>query len=163
VFSNFAHKNCPSLNPAKDSGGVLSDEPADSDVPISLHFYDAVAPLVNELGRAMSVALDQGHAAVCVVAEPTRLMLEEQLNKRGIDVDGVRAAGQYVYVDAEETLDTICDGGHPSASRFATVVGTVVDRASGEYPNVWMYGELAALMWSRGNHPGALELDRLWA
>ena len=133
------------------------------DGAISLQFYDDVAPLVNELGRAMSVALDQGHGAICVVADTTRLMLEEQLNKRGIDIDAVRSAGQYVSVDGDEALNGICAGGTPNAGRFATVVGSVVDRVSGKYPSVWMYGELAALMWTRGNQDGAIELDRLWA
>jgi hypothetical protein len=141
----------------------LSDESKESDASISLQFYNDVAPLVNELGRAMSVALDLGHGAVCVVADTTRQMLEEQLTKRGIDVAAVRNAGQYVYLDGEDVLTRICVGGHPNAGRFAAVVGAVVERVSGKYPSVWMYGELAALMWSRGNQAGAIELDRLWA
>jgi hypothetical protein len=139
----------------------LSDEL--TDVPVSLQFYNEVAPLVYELGRAMSVALDQGHGAVCVVADATRRALEEELTKRGIDVDAVRSSGQYVYLDAEEALTRICGGGNPSAGRFASVVGTVVDRLSAKYRNVWMYGELAALMWGRGNQAAAIELDKLWA
>jgi hypothetical protein len=141
----------------------LSDESTESDAPVSLQFYNDVAPLVYELGRAMSVALDQGHGAVCVVADATRRILEEQLTMRGIDVGALRSSGQYVYLDGEEALTRICVGGNPNGRRFASVVGTVVDRLSAKYPSVWMYGELAALMWNQGNKTGAIELDKLWA
>jgi hypothetical protein len=66
----------------KSSRRATLSESTDRDGAISLQFYDEVAPLVNELGRAMSVALDQNHSAICVVADSTRLMLEEQLTKR---------------------------------------------------------------------------------
>ncbi len=68
--------------------------------PVSLQFYDDVAPLVTELVRAMAVALDQGHAVLCAVSDSTRLILEEQLTKRGIDVSDARTRGQYVHLDA---------------------------------------------------------------
>ena len=56
----------------------------------SVQFYNDLAPLMSEMGRILCVALDQGHAAVCIVSEPTRLAFEDQLNKRGIDVAAVR-------------------------------------------------------------------------
>lgn len=130
---------------------------------ISLQFYDAVAPLVTELGRAMAVALDQGHAALLVVTDATRQMLEEQLLKRGIDAGASRRLGQYVYLDGLRTLSKIAVGGDPDPDRFHEVVGRPVERLVRQYPGLWMYGELAAIMWSEGYEQGALEVDRLWA
>jgi hypothetical protein len=37
---------------------------------------------VHEIGRTMCVALDQGHAAVCVVTPATRDLLENLLRER---------------------------------------------------------------------------------
>jgi hypothetical protein len=130
---------------------------------ISLQFYDAVAPLVNELGRAMAVALDQGHAALLVVTDATRRMLEDQLMKRGIDAAASRRLGQYVYLDGVRTLSKIAIGGDPDPERFHEIVGRPVERLVRQYPGLWMYGELAAIMWTEGHERGALEVDKLWA
>lgn len=130
---------------------------------VSLQFYDDVAPLVSDLGRAMCVALDQGQAVLCAVADSTRLMLEEQLTKRGIDVSDARTRGQYVHLDGADVLRQITHNGRPDPARFREVVGWEVERLVNEYPGVWMYGELAAILWSQGFERGAIELDRLWA
>ncbi len=131
--------------------------------PVSLQFYDDVAPLVTELGRAMCVALDQGHAVLCAVSDSTRLILEEQLTKRGIDVSDVRTRGQYVHLDAAGVLAEITRKGRPDRTRFDDAVGCEVESLVNEYPGVWMYGELAAIMWTQGHERGAIEVDRLWA
>lgn len=130
---------------------------------ISLQFYEAVAPLVNELGRAMAVALDQGHAAMLVVTDATRQMLEEQLTKRGIDVEASQRRGQYVYLDGLRTLEKCTVGGVPEPDRFQELVERPVERLVREYRRVWMYGELAAILWSQGHENGALKVDQLWA
>jgi MEDS: MEthanogen/methylotroph, DcmR Sensory domain len=130
---------------------------------ISLQFYEAVAPLANELGRAMAVALDQGHAALLVVTDATRQMLEEQLVRRGIDVDASRRRGQYVYLDGLRTLEKCTVGGMPEPARFQELVERPVERLVREYSRVWMYGELAAILWTQGHERGALEVDQLWA
>ena len=130
---------------------------------VSLQFYDEMAPLVTELGRAMCVALEHGQAVLCAVSDSTRLILEEQLTKRGVDVDDARARGQYLYIDGVQALTEVTRNGRADAVRFHDVIGSQVERLVDEYPGVWVYGELAAIMWSQGHEHGALELDRLWA
>ena len=137
--------------------------PEPDDQPVALQFYADAGPLLIELGRAMSVALDQGHAAVLAVSRSTRKLLEDQLEKRGIGVDTVRNRGQYVVLDGDETLSRITVNGQPDSRLFDDVVGATAEQLTKAYPGVWMYGELAALLWQRGNEPGALQLDRLWA
>jgi len=137
--------------------------PTERAEPVSLQFYEEVGPLVTELGRAMCVALDQGHAVLCAVSDATRLILEEQLVKRGIDVSDARTRGQYVYLDGVTVLSQVTHNGRPDAVRFRDVVGWEVESLVREYPGVWMYGELAAIMWTQGNERGAVEIDRLWA
>jgi len=129
---------------------------------ISLQFYEAVAPLVHELGRAMTVALDQGHAAMLVVTDATRQMLEEQLVRRGIDVDASQRRGQYVYLDGLRTLEKCTVGGMPEPARFQELVERPVERLVREYRRVWMYGELPAILWTQGHERGAVEVHELW-
>ena len=129
----------------------------------SLKFFDDVARLVHEIGRSLCVALDVGHAAVCVVTPATRDLLEKQLRDRGIDLEAVRGQGQYVFLDAAETLEQIAPGCNtPDTDRFDATIGGLVDELAKRHPGVWMYGELAGLMWMGGNQTGAVELDRMW-
>jgi hypothetical protein len=117
---------------------------------------------MNSVGQ-LCVALDQGHAVLCAVSDSTRLVLEEQLTKRGIDVSDARARGQYVYLDAVAVLSEITRKGRTDRIRFDDSVGCEVESLVNEYPSVWMYGELAAVMWMQGHERGAIEIDRLWA
>src|SRR5207342_3117627 len=95
-------KSSPSDRLAQESEKLGPDADADS-----IRFYKEVAPLVNEIGRAMCVALDQGHAVVMIVTETTRDIMEEQLSTRGIDVADAKRRGQYVCLDAIETLPRV--------------------------------------------------------
>ncbi len=115
------------------------------------------------MGRTMCIALDLGRAAVCVVTSATRDLLERQLLDRGIDVEAVLRSGQYVPLDAVDTLDEIApDGAYPDQERFNALIGDVVEHLAAVYPGVWMYGELAGLMWVRGNQAGAIQLEKMW-
>jgi hypothetical protein len=134
-----------------------------SDGTNMLRFFDDIARLMNEIGRTMCVALDQGHAAVCVVTPATRDLLEKQLRDRGIDVEAMRRAGQYVCLDAALAIgEIVLDGKGPDADRFAVTIGALVDRLAKTYAGVWMYGELAGVLWLNGDQTGAVELDRMW-
>ena len=140
-----------------------TDRRSRDDATDSLKFFDDVARLVNEIGRTMCVALDFGHAAVCVVTPATRDLLEKQLHARGIDVDAVKHLGQYVCLDAAAVIDDIMsDGSTPDVQRFDAKIGGLVDRLAATHPGVWMYGELAGLLWMGGNHSGAVVLDKMW-
>src|SRR5215470_4368942 len=96
----------------------------------SVQFYDDLASLMSEMGRTLCVALDQGHAAVCIVSEPTRRAFEDQLSKRGIDIAEFQNRHQYVCLDAAETLPKITTDGGPDPILFAEVVGGLIDRLS---------------------------------
>lgn len=136
-----------------------------SDVPGAEHvvqFYETEQALIAEVGRAMCVAIDQGNAVVCVATDAHRRLLEKHLLDRGIDVPAARMAKQIWCLDAAGTLAKIAINGTPDAVRFAEIVGAVVDQAAAQFPRVWIFGELVALMCANGNHSGAVELERLW-
>ena len=93
------------------------DRTTRGDATHSLKFFDDVARLVHEIGRTLCIALDQGHAAVCVVTPATRDLLEKQLGERGIDVEGMRNSGQYVHLDADRGARSHCGGRGESERR----------------------------------------------
>jgi hypothetical protein len=111
----------------------------------------------------MCIALDQGHAVVCIATESHRRLLERRVVDRGIDVFAAQAKGQIACLDAVRTLAKISRGDSIDVVRFAEVVGAVVDGLSSRYSRVWIFGELVALMCMKGHHEGAIELEKLWS
>ena len=80
-----------------------------------------------------------------------------------MDVSDARARGQYIWLDAVKVLSQITHRGRPDPVRFRDVIGWQVESLVNEYPGVWMYAELAAIMWTQGHQRGAVEIDRLWS
>lgn len=127
-----------------------------------IQFADPDAVLITELGRAMSSALERGSAVMCIATEAHRSLLEAQLDRSGADLRRARDANQYVYFDAIDTLSRVTIDGSPDVVRFAEVIGGPIDRIASKFPQVWIFGDMVALMCAYGNRKGAIRLERLW-
>lgn len=127
-----------------------------------VQFSDTDAVLINEIGRAASVALDEGNAVVCIATRAHRHLLARHLAGHGLDIVALQHSEQFVALDAAETLAKIIVDGNPDVVRFAEVVGARIDRAATRYPRVWIFGDMVALMCAYGDHIGALRLEKLW-
>src|SRR5262249_43962818 len=80
----------------------------------------------------------------------------------GIDVATARADGQYISLDAEETLSQFMVGGSPEPVRFFEVIDDVITRTVKGRRNVRIFGEMVALLWVEGNRGAAIRLEALW-
>jgi hypothetical protein len=140
------------------SGGQLVLESHDHVV----NFYDDDPDLVAEVSRFVADGLRDGDGVVIVATEPHRVAIDALLLRDGLDAPKARAAGQYLCLDAAETLSTFMVGDEPSGAQFAAVVGDVIDRAGTGGRNVRAFGEMVALLWDAGNVNGAIELESLW-
>ena len=127
-----------------------------------LELYDD-EPWLVEIGRAMSVAISQGSAVVCIATDAHWRLLERHVVDCGIDIHAARAKGQIARLDAERTLSKISGDGSIDVVRFAEVVGAVIDGVSTRHLRVWIYGELVALMRAHGDQAGAIDLEKLWS
>lgn len=117
---------------------------------------------IAETGTAMCAALDQGNAVVSIAIGTHRRLLETQLAGRGIDIVETSGRGQYVSLDALETLSKVMIDGSLDVIRFAEVIGAPIDRAAEQYGCVLIFGDLVPPMHAAGKHAGAVELNNLW-
>ena len=127
-----------------------------------VQFADPDAVLIAEIGRAMSATLQRGNAVVCIATDVHRQLLEDHVHRAGTDLNHARRIEQYLALDAVETLSRITIDGSPDVVRFAEVIGAPVDRIAAQFPQVWIFGDLVALMCAYGNRAGAIRLERLW-
>jgi anti-sigma regulatory factor (Ser/Thr protein kinase) len=125
-------------------------------------FYEHDEQLARSVGTYLLDGLRAGDVAVVVATEPHLRAFEAVIADGGVDVDGARADGRLVTLDAGELLDRFVVEGWPEAVSFDAVVGDLVRRAGGGGRGVRVYGEMVALLWDAGHVPAAIELEALW-
>ena len=127
-----------------------------------VQFYETDDFILDSLGGFVGAGLGAGDVCLVVATESHRAGLDERLRARGLDVELARGRGQYVALDAAETLSLFMAGGSPDPDRFVDVVGGIVARAAEGGRRVRIYGEMVALLWAEGNRDAALRLEEFW-
>src|SRR5258706_6496566 len=127
-----------------------------------VQFYETDAFLLEAASEFIGAGLDAG--AVCLVfATPAhREGLAQRLQGNGFDLTRAEAQGDYVALDAAETLAQFLLEGSPEPQHFAQVVGGLIERAAKGKRGVRVFGEMVALLWEQGNQEAALRLEALW-
>lgn len=126
-----------------------------------VRFYDRDDELVAELTGVVVEAMARAQPMLCVATPAHREALESLLTARGVDVRAACASGAYRPHDAADTLSLFMRGGHPDPQLFESSVGALLEDASA-LGRPMVYGEMVALLWERGEHDAALELEELW-
>lgn len=124
--------------------------------------FEEDTALVEAVGMFTYGALARGDAGIVVSTEEHRAKVNEYLAGRGLDPATLQRAGRYISLDAEETLERICDGNTPNTQKFFEVIGQLISRAANSWPGVRVFGEMVNLLWLQGKYEEALELERLW-
>ncbi len=127
-----------------------------------VQFYEADGFLLNSLSGFIGTAINSGDAALVVATQAHRDGLDELLQANGLDVTTARACGQYVSLDAAETLSKFMVDGAPEAGRFTEVIGSVIASVTDGRSRVRAFGEMVAVLWAEGNYTAALRLEELW-
>lgn len=127
-----------------------------------VQFYRDTTELAEQAGEYLAMAVRDGGVAISLATPEHRPALEERMASAGIDVPGAAARGDYVALDAEETLRRLIAGRGPDRARFELVIGGLIYRAASTGRPVRAFGELVAVLWRAGLVAGATELEELW-
>ncbi len=127
-----------------------------------VQFYEADGFLLNSLGGFIGSAINSGDAALVVATEAHRDGLDDLLTANGLDVAYAKSRGQFVSIDAAETLSRFMVDGSPQLDRFNEVVGGIIATVSDGRPRVRAFGEMVALLWADGEYQAALRLEEMW-
>src|ERR1051326_2885330 len=133
-----------------------------SDFEHLVQFYKTNEFLANSLSSFIGTGLDAGDACIILATKVHREDLEIRLRANGLDLATAQARGEYISLDAAETLAMLMVEGLPEPSRFVEVVGSLVMRATQGQRHVRIFGELVALLYMDGNHAAAIRLEELW-
>ena len=129
----------------------------------AVSFYDHDGEAVTSLVRYVVAGLVYGECVVVVATEAHQLALDVALRDvHGIDVAAERTAGNYLSVDAAETLARFMVDGSPDATKFEASVGELLRQVCATSVPVRVFGEMVALLWDEDNVAGAIALEELW-
>lgn len=151
--------------PAKtDAKGVIAGDRSSREPGRHLvQFYETDAVLEDSVARFAAAGLAGGETVVLVVTSEHRAKIRERLAAGAFDFERAIANEQLVVLDARATLAELKDGAGIDAARFGSVMGDIVERARARRRGVVrVYGEMVDLACRQGEHPLALELERLW-
>jgi signal transduction histidine kinase/ActR/RegA family two-component response regulator len=129
-----------------------------------VQFYEGDAYLSISVASFLAEGLAAGQAAVVIATEAHRQAFCQRLRASGVDVDGAVDRGEFVLLDARETLASLMVGSLPDESLFQARVGGVIEKSARLRPraSVRAYGEMVDLLWREGNRPAAIRLEGLW-
>jgi MEDS: MEthanogen/methylotroph, DcmR Sensory domain len=127
-------------------------------------FYDRDSFVIEAVAYLAAKALETGASSVLVATGPHLEAVENRLAVAVPDLPGMREAGRYVGLRAEETLEQLLAGGFPQKAKFDAVVGEVIRRAVENSANgfVFAFGEMVALLCAKKRPDAALRLEQLW-
>ena len=121
----------------------------------------------DRLAAFFDLALRQGNATCVIAPVEVREALAVQLHARGWDVDGPSGHKRYLAIDAAEALNRFMRNGLPDQDRLAEIAAELDQyrRGTAEAPasRLTIYGNMAALLSSGGNHRAAIALENTWA
>ena len=127
-----------------------------------VQFYEADGFLLNSLSGYVGGAIKSGDAALVVATKAHREGLDELLVANGIDISSAKGTGQFVSIDANETLATFMVDGIPNEQLFHQSLGSILLSVTDGRSRVRAFGEMVALLWEQGNYNGAIRLEELW-
>ena len=127
-----------------------------------VQFYESDTFLLDSLSGFIGTGLREAETCVVVATKAHRKGVEERLGLYGIDLAAAKLCGQYVSMDAGDTLSRLMVDDDPSPSRFADVMGGVIEQAAKRGHRVRIFGEMVALLWATGNKNAALRLEDCW-
>lgn len=127
-----------------------------------VQFYENDSFLLESVSEFLKTGFDRGEAAIVAASGSHLEGLHPLLTTRGFDISRLTDSGQYLPLNAEETLPHLVVDGRVSETRFNDLLKAKLERmTSGGHP-VRVFGELVALLSAGGNHEAALHLERLW-
>jgi signal transduction histidine kinase/ActR/RegA family two-component response regulator len=127
-----------------------------------VQFYETDLFLVNSVSGFIGSGLSAGDGCIVVATEEHRSGIDVRLQAYGLDVAAAKTSGQYVSLDAQETLALLMVDGAPDAGRFSEILTHMITQTGENRSCVRVFGEMVALLWADGNRSGAIRLEELW-
>ncbi len=127
-----------------------------------VQFYEHDDFLIESVATFIGAGLGAGDGAIVVATRAHREAIAKRLSLQGIDLPTVQSRGQYVPLDAAETLSKFMVDDSLDETLFMQVADGLITRTAKGRHGLRAFGEMVALLWADGNTAAAIRLEELW-
>jgi hypothetical protein len=136
-----------------------------SEMSVCEHFvqiYESEEVFMDILASFASETLREDHVAVVIATPAHRRELNKRLMESGHDLAALRLQDRFISLDAEEMLRQFTAKGLVDDELLFQFVADILARATKDGRRVRVFGEMVAIMWSKGYYGAAVRLEHLW-
>jgi hypothetical protein len=127
-----------------------------------LQIYDNNEVFINTLSQFVGDGINSGDCTIVIATQQHIEALDLLLTEHGIHVDSLKSEDQYIAIDAEEVLSKFMVDGWPDPVKFFNTISELFNRANQKDRNVRAFGEMVAILWSKGLNGATVQLEHLW-
>jgi hypothetical protein len=128
-----------------------------------LQIYEDDKEFIDILEGFVTNGFTAGESVV-IIATPEHIKsLNQRLRNRGYDLFSLTLQDQYIHLDAEETLAQFMINGWPDENLFYHLLTNLLLRARKKDRPVRAFGEMVAVLWSKGYSGATVHLEHLWS
>lgn len=130
--------------------------------PHFVRFYQDDVTLLTEVAEFIEHGLRAGGTAIVIATSDHATALQHQLRGLGSLKGGEQSLEHLIVLNAEETLTLFMVDNWPDERLFHCTVGSVIRDACASRTVVHAFGEMVAVLCSRGLYDAAVRLEELW-
>ena len=127
-----------------------------------VQFYDSDDVIVNAIAEYVVHGLRSGETCIVAATKIHLVEVEKLIVSFAGSLQTIRKKGDYIPLDAVETLAAIMVDGTPDNGLFSSVIGDIVNRAARRGSGIRVFGEMVGVLSSQGNYPAAICLEDMW-
>jgi len=127
-----------------------------------VQIYEDNGSFLDVLSGFVGEGINAGDAVIVIATKEHIGGLENRLQKYGLYIDYLVKVNRYISVDAHELLSAFMIKDWPDPILFEKEIDKLIARAGQNRRKIRAFGEMVAVLWSRGQNGATVQLEHLW-
>ncbi len=127
-----------------------------------IQIYEDKGSFLDVLTGFVGEGINSGDSVIVIATKEHIQGLEERLIKHGLFVDFLVKENRYIPVDADSLISSFMVKDWPDPLLFEKEINALIERAGQNNRKIRAFGEMVALLWSRGQNGATVQLEHLW-
>jgi hypothetical protein len=127
-----------------------------------IQIYEDKGSFLDILTGFVGGGISAGDSVIVIATKEHIRGLEERLLKHGLYIDFLITENRYIPVDADTLLSSFMVKDWPDSTLFKKEINKLIERAGQNSRKIRSFGEMVALLWSRGQNGATVQIEHLW-
>lgn len=118
--------------------------------------------LIRNVGQYLRDGIKRGDGLLVIATAEHRKAFVRELARLGADPERAVRRGQFLLLDAAETLARFMVDGEPNWERFKLTIESAIEQCATQRARMRAYGEMVGILWSARQYSAAIRLEQFW-